>query len=126
MPRQRACEIGKESVGSKLGEAPIHVNGLLRRDQRLLAAPEIGKADAEHAKAVRNIGEHSNPLSIIDPLARINESVCGARPLYQLRSHAQGEIGQFQCADRKRRIDRIQRLVPELIHLGFERGTSAR
>src|SRR5262249_29399382 len=41
----------RREIGSALREAPVDVDGLLRRGQRLLVAPEIVEADAEVSQA---------------------------------------------------------------------------
>jgi hypothetical protein len=54
---QAPREIGQEGIGSGFGEAPIDVDGLLARGQRLLAAAEVGEADAEVVQAHREMGQ---------------------------------------------------------------------
>src|SRR6516164_1461040 len=59
---------GRKGVGLALREAPIDVDGLLRRGQRLLAAAEVGKAEAKLAQFGRPVGSLCTMLGLRSPL----------------------------------------------------------
>src|SRR5258708_26684875 len=73
---QARRQMGQEGVGAALGEAPMDVDGLLARGQRLLAAAEVGEADSEVVQARRQVGPEGVgavvcgvPLDLPGPLA---------------------------------------------------------
>ena len=57
-------EIGEEGVGSALREAPIDVDGLLQRGQRLLVPAEVGEHGTGVTQAHREIAEECVELAL--------------------------------------------------------------